>query len=222
MGTHPQGNDIPVYHLLGKAAVVDDSPLPEPIELTEEAEVLSEQESRMADEQAALDFEQLKNIGDAGYLAKNKLKRLWPHHLRMAQMCACGMTNSNIAAITGFSTVQITNIQASPCFQTEVARLLGDSEDVVRDVKQELIDMAVKAVAVLDEDLEMPVGNNPAMRRIRQGAAVTVLDKIGMTKNNPQGFPTHLHLHKHNQEEVKDRRTEDLQNDVMDLILHED
>ena len=143
------------------------------------------------------------------------------HHKYMAQLFACGFTPTEVAEYTGFSTVQVTKIQASPLFQKEVQRLMGLGDQSVTNFREELQTLAMKAMMNLEEDLHIADGKNPAEmttpeRRMRQAASFDILDRIGLGKK--ELHVGELHLHKHDEKHIHAMSETDLRNDVLDIL----
>jgi len=143
------------------------------------------------------------------------IQNLKPHHQHMARLVACGASPGDLAAITGFSSGQISRILASPLFQAVVARLTGQIEETaVYNVRQELEQLANKAVEIIAEDLHRPVSSH-VERVQRTRVAFDVLDRAGYGKKEQPNL--NLHLHKHDVREVSNMGTDELLQDVLDL-----
>ena len=146
------------------------------------------------------------------------------HHRHMARLAASGFTPMEIAESTGFSPVQITKILASPLFQKEVARIEALADASAVDLRQDLQQLAIKAVCNLEEDLHMADGKDPSdltlgERNLRQRAVFDVLDRVGLGKK--EFNLTSLHLHKHDEKHIHDMSVDSLRNDVMELLRGE-
>ena len=162
--------------------------------------------------------DELKPLEGGGYKStktSGPLRHLWPHHMSMARMAACGAQPKDIALQSGFTPGQVSRILGSPLFQAEVLRLQDTIEEIaVSDVQEQLKLMASRAVEVLDEDLHCPAVL-PAEKKIRQAAAFDVLNRAGH-KAPDSGNSQHLHFHQH-KEVAKNTKTEDILAEVLEL-----
>lgn len=140
------------------------------------------------------------------------ISQLWPHHRSMARMFLEGMQPSEVALVTGFSPGQITRILHSPLFEAELARLEGQAEVELISVGNELKRMAVRAIEVLDENLQA----ENVSRELKTKTAFDVLDRSGHIKKvDPQ---RHLHLHAHAHKKVQEMEQVELYDAVEDML----
>ena len=157
---------------------------------------------------------------EGGYKSPS-ITHLWPRHKSMARMVALGLGMEDIRMATGFTAAHVSRIMGSPMFQVEVERLSAQVEDnLITDVRKDLQDMAVRAVQVLDEDLNLHVDGDLKARKLRQNAAFDVLDRNGIGKHSDA--PKELHLHQHLEKHVHGMSDEELAEDVMDILIEED
>ena len=153
------------------------------------------------------------------------VQHIRPHHKAMARMMVAGATPGEVATALGFSAGHMSHIQASPAFQAILAQLEEDADDSASDLAKQMEAMKMRALEVLDEDLDIEV-QSLAHRRVRQRAAVDILDRtIGKKDNStpPSGGPTlHFHNHKELQLHVRSQSTEELAQNVLDLVIEDD
>ena len=113
------------------------------------------------------------------------LKRLLPRHFKIISLSLAGMSNKEIAAVTGMTEGAISRIVSSPVFQSEIERRRRRQESVVDEslggtlvqAKQILESAAAKAAKTQVELLseESPV--------VRQRASTSILDRV-LGQNN--------------------------------------
>lgn len=140
------------------------------------------------------------------------IQSLWPHHRSMARaLVAAGLTPSQLADAYGFSKGQITRIINSPMFKLEMSRIEEKAEEIACDIREDIKKLAVRAVEVLDDQLNK-VG---IPENVKQRAAFDVLDRAGYgAKEKPSGGNS-LHLTQINVGKLSDK---ELKDEVMDLI----
>jgi len=140
------------------------------------------------------------------------ISQLWPHHRSMARMFLEGMQPSEVATATGFSAGQITRILHSPLFEAELARLESQAEAEVVSVNGELKRMSLRAIEVLDENLQA----ENISRELKTKSAFDVLDRAGHGKKmDPQ---RHLHAHAHVHKKVGEMEQVELYEAVEDML----
>jgi len=157
--------------------------------------------------------------GEMGRHSEGKtptIGQLWPHHRSMARtMVAGGLTPKQLAALYGFTPSHVTRIINSPMFLAEIARLEEDAEEVARDVSLEIKKLAERAVEILDDQMNKAVVDD----KIRQKAALEILDRSGYGKKDGPKLGPGAHLHLHDTKvQVNNMSREELKNDVMDLV----
>ncbi len=145
------------------------------------------------------------------------ITHLWPHHRSMARdMAYLGLTPGQLASAYDFTPAQISRIINSPMFRVELRRLEGMADDVVVDVRADIKRMAVRAVEILDEDMNK-VGVDA---KLRQKAAFNVLDRAGYGKQDrPIQVGGNLNVTKVDIREMSDK---DLKDEVIDLVEGKD
>ena len=145
-----------------------------------------------------------------------QIQYLRPHHRSMARtMATSGLTPMQLATAFGFSPGQITRIINSPLFMAELARIEGAVEVKAVDVSMELKMLQPRAMEIVAEDMFAP-GTD---RKLRNQTAFEVLDRTGFgKKQEPQ---RHLHLHAHQEADVREMPKEDLYREVLDLAAEE-
>lgn len=149
-----------------------------------------------------------------GYKSPILQKHIWPHHLHMARLVACGHTPGDICRVTGFSPGQISRIMGSPLFQAEVQRLMEDIDsEAVYEVQQQLASLANRAIEVVSEDLHREVSDEFG-RKQRARVAFEVLDRAGYGK---QDTSVHQHNHLHLHKDVSKMDDAELVQDVLEL-----
>ena len=146
------------------------------------------------------------------------------HHRHMARLAASGFTPVEIAEATGFSSVQITKILASPLFQKEVARIEALADASACDLRQDLNALAVKAVVNLEQELRVGDGLETRdltnfERNLRFKASTDVLDRVGLGSKNFS--VNNIHLHQDEHKHIHSMGVEQLRNEVMDLLRGE-
>lgn len=140
------------------------------------------------------------------------IKTLWPHHRSMCRaMVAGGLTPGQLATAYGFTPGQITRIINSPMFRLELERLEGEAEELAIDVRADLKRIAVRAVEILDEQMNQ-VGTT---EQTKQKAAFGILDRAGYGKREGPSAGRDVKLTQINIGELSDK---ELRDDVMDLI----
>lgn len=144
------------------------------------------------------------------------ISQLWPHHRSMARMFLEGMQPGEVALATGFSPGQVTRILHSPLFEAELARLESQAEQETVTVAGELKRMALRAVEVLDENLQA----ENISRELKTKSAFDVLDRSGHSKRiDPQ---RHLHLHAHAHKKVGEMEQVELYEAVEDMLQEDE
>lgn len=138
--------------------------------------------------------------------------QLWPHHRSMARMFLEGLQPGEVALITGFSPGQVTRILHSPLFEAELARLESQAEIEIVSVGNELKKMAVRAIEVLDENLQA----ENISRELKTKTAFDVLDRSGHIKK--ADLQRHLHLHAHAHQKVQEMEQIELYEAVEDML----
>ena len=142
-----------------------------------------------------------------------------PHHRTMARMLVSGATQTEVCKALGFTAGHMTRIVASPAFQAIMRNLEEQADDDAVDLKGQLEAMQMRALEVLDEDLEIEC-ESLKHRRLRQQAARDVLDRTMGRKTSAEGG-THLHLHDHKELKVsmREKSTEELMQNVLDIVV---
>lgn len=126
-------------------------------------------------------------------------------------MVAAGLTPGQLADAYGFTHGQITRIINSPMFRAEVARLEGKADEVAIDVREDIRQLAERAIEVLDDQLNKKGIPEP----IRQRAAFDVLDRAGYGSKEKKPGGNSINLTQINIGELSDKQLKD---EVMDLI----
>jgi len=142
------------------------------------------------------------------------ISNLWPHHRSMARsIVAAGLTPTQLAETYGFSQGQITRIINSPMFKLELARLEKEADELAVDVRADLKRMAVRAVEILDEQMNK-VG---VEEKTKQKAAFGVLDRAGYGKKDRPISTGDINIH-NTQVNIAKLSDKELRDNVMDLI----
>ena len=107
--------------------------------------------------------------------------QLREHHVSMASAFVIGgLQPTELANAFGFSKGQISRILQTPAFRVEVQRLRKLRDRALLEAQRELIEGAREAVNVLIEDTKMDPQRDPGLLRIRQAAANSLLDRVGL------------------------------------------
>jgi len=140
---------------------------------------------------------------------------LWPHHLGMARMVAAGVRPSELVRFTGFSATQISQIMASPLFQTEVNRILKRSEDVAVNLRGQALMLAQRGLECISEDLHMEISDSLDARKIRQNAAFGILKKVMSDKQDGSAVIKADHVTVNN---IENMSVSQVQNEINALL----
>lgn len=143
------------------------------------------------------------------------IQQLRPHHYTMARMVAEGLQTGEISGLTGFRESHVSRIVGTPAFQAEVARIRGMHERDGMDIHKELRTLAENAVEVLSMNINTQASSEKEKDR-QQRAAFDVLDRAGFGKTETH-ISKNLHLHAQ-VKDVRNMTTEELQEDITDLI----
>lgn len=112
------------------------------------------------------------------------IKRVNEKHYRVGRLKVKGLTHDEIRQKTGYSPTHITRILSNPTVKNEMERYKKKLSESALD---KLIASTPKAADVLIDDLEI-TGEDPRLRKLRQTAAIEVLDKASVGgKNKDQG-----------------------------------
>jgi hypothetical protein len=147
--------------------------------------------------------------------ASNGIGYLWPHHRSMARDLIAGFTPGEVADKSGFTAAQITRITQSPLFIAELNRLAAQAEDTAVDVHEDFRRMSTRAAEILDENLH----GEEISRGLKTKTAFDVLDRAGYGKKEKPSL--HLHAHAHEVRKVHDMDTEELYEEIIDLVEEE-
>ena len=89
--------------------------------------------------------------------AVTPLQQLRPHHRAIARAIVGGaLRPGQLSELFGLSGAQISHILGAPAFQAYLAHLENGAEEQAMNMREDIMQMAVKALENLDEDLEMP------------------------------------------------------------------
>ena len=160
--------------------------------------------------------------GEGGVGLSPQIAHLRPQHRSMARAVALGaQTPTQLGETYGFSLGQISRIMGSPVFQAEVARLELDMDIVATDYAKDLQLMGEQSLQNLDEDLRIPIAQDPVARKLRNQTSLEVLGMLGISKstNSPAIVNNILNIGgtvKH--AEVKEMSETELRQDVLELI----
>ena len=145
------------------------------------------------------------------------IKQCRPIHVAMARSYILGsFSPTELAKIYGYTPGQISRIIGSPAFQAECARLDRQSELVELDMAKSIKAMSERALEVLDEDLEIEPESGD-LRRIRQNAALEVLDIAGIRRKRAGGTNIFLQNNDNRQIHVGELSEEELRKEIIDL-----
>ena len=155
-----------------------------------------------------------------------QIGQLKNHHRSMARdIVACGeLRNKDLARIYGMTESQISIIVNSPVFQAELARLETEVEESICDVREEIRLLVPRAARVLKEELYKDDGDTPEdrlslpERKLRLGVAIDVLDRDSGRKKMGESAANDIHLHEHKEIHLHSMSTEQLRDNVFDLL----
>jgi len=129
-------------------------------------------------------------ITDTGY-ATPAIKRVTDQHRRVGRLKVKGLTHKEIKEKTGFSFTHITRIIANATVKNEMERYRTSLADRGLD---KLVSAVPDAADVLIDDLAI-TGNDPRLRKLRQTAAVEVIEKgTGVKKDSGDTFNTQVNV----------------------------
>lgn len=142
------------------------------------------------------------------------IKGLYPRHRSIARYVAAGANNHEIAVRFGMTEAHICRIVNSPVFIAEVKRLTDQIDEEVVNIRAELEKMAPRAIEVIDEQLNWPGVDE----KTRQRAAFDVLDRCGHGAKKDQGSGNRSLTLVKIDKIVNNANTEELKDDVMELV----
>lgn len=153
-----------------------------------------------------------------------QIGQLKNHHRSMARdIIAMGeVRNVDLARIYSMTQSQISIIVNSPVFQAELARLETEVEESVCDVREGIRLLVPRAEQVLKEELYKdndelaPMGLRE--RKMRLEVAFNVLDRDSGKKKHGESAAADIHFHQHNELHVKGMSTEQLRNNIFDIL----
>ena len=131
-------------------------------------------------------------ILDTGYKTP-PIKRVNEKHRRDGRLVVKGHSYSEISEMTGFSTTHISRIVANPTVKNEMERFrVKLAERALDKIAAAMPD----AADVLIDDMNIK-GNDPRLRKLRQTAAIEVLDKgTGVTKDEGSTYNQQINYNK--------------------------
>ena len=112
------------------------------------------------------------NIIDTGYKTP-PIKRINDKHRRVGRLVVKGHTYEEIKEMTGFSCTHISRIVSNPTVQNEMERFKTKLSDRALD---KIIAATPDAADVLIDDINIK-SKDPRLRKLRQSAALSVLEK---------------------------------------------
>jgi len=160
-----------------------------------------------------------QNIYQPHGAIEGRLIELRPWHRAMARAVVSGTRPTDLSILFNMTPTQISNITGSPAFLEYLASLERGAEMAATELRQDILNMAQRALEVIDEDLDLSP-TDPRERKIRQAAAFEVLDRA-IPKNNPVREVTNnqYNIGKINVNKMTD---EELSLEVLNMIEDED
>ncbi len=152
------------------------------------------------------------------------IQHIRPHHRAIARMIAIGVPPKEAGQAFNMTPGHMSHILASPAFQAIVKRLEDYDDEEAIDLRKQMEAMKCRALEILDGDLEVEAETLPE-KKFRHKAAVDVLDfTLGRKDNKPPEAGNHLHFHDHKElhQHIKQQSTEDLAQNVLDMVVEKE
>ena len=136
------------------------------------------------------------------------IKRVNEKHYRVGRLKIRGLTHDEIRQKTGYSPTHITRILSNPTVKNEMERYKKRLSESALD---KLIASTPKAADVLIDDLDI-TGEDPRLRKLRQSAAIEVLEKASVGGKKQESGDTSF-----NQQINVNISTQDLMREVLEF-----
>lgn len=135
----------------------------------------------------------LELLASGGSVEMQDLKRITDRHHALARALAAGLSESEAAAVTGYTASRISVLKASPAFQDLLALYRKDVEAQFTDFHSRLAGVAADALQLIQDKLESEEADDIPLPQLLEVAKMGA-DRTGFGPTHKQDVTVNINL----------------------------